>query len=522
MGVIAARSNDLSKAAELIGEAILADPTNPAALSDRGVALKALRQFEGALADFDQAITVQPDYAPAYNNRGNLLRELRQWDAALASYDRAVEIDPRYSDAHNNRGVLLTDLNRWEAAVASFDEAIAANPAHADALCNRGVALERLDRPDAALASYDRALRLDPAHVLALANRGNVLRQLQLVNSALSSCNRAIALSPNLAAAHQNKAMALLSLGELETGWAELEWRWKNENNALFAERRGFRQPLWLGEAAPSGRTLLLHSEQGMGDTLQFCRYAPMAARSGAEVVLEVPQPLVSLMSTLEGVSRVVARGAPLPDFDLHCPLMSLPLAFKTTLGSIPANVPYLHADAHKSRLWEERLGARTGLRVGLVWSGGFRPNQPEIWAVDNRRNIPLAMLAPLRHPAVEFYTLQKGEPAESELAKLRSNRWDGPPLIDFTDRLHDFADTAALIEQLDLVISVDTSTAHLAGALGKPVWILNRFDTCWRWLLDRPDSPWYPTARIYRQESAGNWASVVRQVAADLAGLAA
>ncbi len=428
MGVIAARSNDLSKAAELIGEAILADPTNPAALSDRGVALKALRQFEGALADFDQAITVQPDYAPAYNNRGNLLRELRQWDAALASYDRAVEIDPRYSDAHNNRGVLLTDLNRWEAAVASFDEADRGKSPpmrmrSAIGVWRWNVWIVRTP----ALASYDRALRLDPAHVLALANRGNVLRQLQLVNSALSSCNRAIALSPNLAAAHQNKAMALLSLGELETGWAELEWRWKNENNALFAERRGFRQPLWLGEAAPSGRTLLLHSEQGMGDTLQFCRYAPMAARSGAEVVLEVPQPLVSLMSTLEGVSRVVARGAPLPDFDLHCPLMSLPLAFKTTLGSIPANVPYLHADAHKSRLWEERLGARTGLRVGLVWSGGFRPNQPEIWAVDNRRNIPLAMLAPLRHPAVEFYTLQKGEPAESELAKLRSNRRGRP-----------------------------------------------------------------------------------------------
>ncbi|HVC44095.1 MAG TPA: glycosyltransferase family 9 protein, partial [Candidatus Binataceae bacterium] len=222
----------------------------------------------------------------------------------------------------------------------------------------------------------------------------------------------------------------------------------------------------------------------------------------------------------LEGVAQVAARGHALPEFDYYCPLMSLPLAFKTTLSSIPAQIPYLKADADKARRWQEKLGEKAKLRVGVVWSGGFRPDQPELWPVNNRRNIPLAKLASLRHADVEFYSLQKGQPAASELTDLLAQHWDGPPLIDFTDLLHDFSDTAALIEQLDLVIAVDTSTAHLAGAMGKPVWILSRFDNCWRWLLDRTDSPWYPTARLYRQASPGDWDQVIQRVAADLSHL--
>ena len=264
---------------------------------------------------------------------------------------------------------------------------------------------------------------------------------------------------------------------------------------------------------------MLLHAEQGLGDTLQFCRYVKWVAERGARVILEVQEPLTALLSGLEGAAQVVARGDALPAFDYYCALMSLPLAFKTTLGSIPAEVPYVRTSPEKQRFWQDTLGEKSKRRVGLVWSG-FRANQPELWALNNRRNIPLAKFASLKHPDIEFYSLQKGQPAQSELADLLAQGWRGPHLIDWTHLLEDFSDTAALIEQMDLVISVDTSTAHLAGALGKPVWILNRFDSCWRWLRERADSPWYPSARLYRQERYGDWDGVLQKVARDLAAL--
>jgi hypothetical protein len=227
------------------------------------------------------------------------------------------------------------------------------------------------------------------------------------------------------------------------------------------------------------------------------------------------------LLASLEGVAQWVVQGEALPPFDCHCPLMSLPLAFNTTLESIPCKNPYLSAGHERLEYWRDKLCERTKPRVGLVWSGGFRPNQPELWSVNDRRNIPLRGLAALRHSDIEFYSLQKGQPAEGELTALLQEGWDGPPLNDFTHELQDFEDTAALIEQLDLVISVDTSSAHLAGALGKPVWILNRFDTCWRWLAQRTDSPWYPTVRLYRQERRGDWDGVVQKMRHDLEAFA-
>jgi hypothetical protein len=263
---------------------------------------------------------------------------------------------------------------------------------------------------------------------------------------------------------------------------------------------------------------ILLHAEQGLGDVLQFCRYAKRVADLGATVILEAPAALVRLLSGLDGVTRVVARGGALPPFDYHCPLMSLPLAFDTMVATIPADVPYLRCDSRLAFAWRDRLRSGLRPRVGIVWSGGFRPDLPGTWPVNQRRNMPLAKLAPLESAAVDFYSLQKGEPAESEFADLAASDWRGPHLIDHTGELKDFSDTAAFIENLDLVISVDTAVAHLAGALGKPVWILNRFDACWRWLDDRDDSPWYPTARLYRQSAPGDWDGVVGRVAADLA----
>jgi hypothetical protein len=401
--------------------------------------------------------------------------------------------------------------------VELIGKAIAINPGDALACYNQGTALHQLSRLEAALASYDRAVAIRSDDPRVYVNRATAHQQLMQGEAALADCELAIALKSDYADAYYNRALIRLLAGDFEHGWVDHEWRWHRQLNSSIRERRDFPQPLWIGNAALSGKRIVLHGEQGLGDTLQFCRYVTDVAALGAHVILEVPRVLAALLSTLEGVSELVLDGEGLPEFDCYCPLMSLPLAFGTRLSSVPGRVPYLRADADKTESWRRRLGEKRALRVGLVWSGGFRPNQREVWSVNRRRNIPLRKLAILKHPAVEYFSLQKGPAAESELAECLANGWDGPAVTDFSHELHDFSDTAALIEQLDLVISVDTSTAHLAGALGKPVWLLNRFDTCWRWLRDRTDSPWYPTMKIYRQASAGDWDEVIGRVREDL-----
>jgi hypothetical protein len=279
---------------------------------------------------------------------------------------------------------------------------------------------------------------------------------------------------------------------------------------------------LWLGKESLAGKTILLHGEQGFGDMLQFCRYSTLLAELGATVILEVPGALKSLLAGADGVAVCVGPTDAMPEFDYHCPLMSLPLAFNSTLNTVPAQVPYLRGNAEKTLYWREKLGPRRKPRIGLVWSGGIRPREPHLWHVNRRRNISLATLAVLLRPDMEFYSLQKGELAEAELREFAVGNSHGSQLIDLTSELRDFSDTAALVANLDLVVTVDTAVAHLAAALGKPVWILNRFDACWRWLVDRSDSPWYPTVKLYRQHRHGDWQGVLRQVAADLEHIAA
>jgi hypothetical protein len=552
LGVIAAVTGDPKKAVDLIGRAIEINPYREAAHNNRGAALQELGQWQAALAEFDSAIELKNDYAEPHYNRANVLKDQKQWEAALAGYDRAIALKQDYPDAWSNRGIVLAELRRWEAALTSYERAIQLKSDFAQAHFNRANVLCQLRRWDAALASYDRAIALKGDYAEAYSNRGFALHDLKRLDEALVSCNRAIAIKPDYAEAYcnrgslllamkrvdealasydraialksdyasgyVNRALGLLLAGEYEKGWADYEWRWKDGNGWIIKENRNFPQPLWLGQAALSGKTILLQSEQGYGDTIQFCRYAKLVAQLGARVILEVPKALATLLQSLEGVGELIVHGEALPAFDYYCPLLSLPLAMRTTLSNVPARVPYLTISEERRRLWRQRVGERRRPRVGLVWSGGFRPERPELWSVNDRRNIPLAKFAGLRNPNVEFYSLQKGQPAESELAELIARNWDGPDIKDFTSEIQDFADTAALIEQLDLVISVDTSTAHLAGALGKPVWILNRFAGCWRWLLDRDDSPWYPMARLYRQERPGEWDPMVRKVESDLA----
>jgi tetratricopeptide (TPR) repeat protein len=459
----------------------------------------ALGRFEDALAGYDRVIALKADHAEAHNNRGNALRALRRPDEALASYDAAVALKGDYAQAFNNRGVVLHELKRFDAAVADFDVALALMADCAELFCNRGNALQALARFDEALASYDRAVALKPDHAEAFYNRGNVLRELRRIDEALASYEQALALRPGYVDANWNEAYLRLLTGDFERGLMRSEWRWNNPASGL--QRRNLTQPLWLGGDAIDGKTILLHSDQGIGDAIFFCRYVPLLAARGARVIVEVEEPLRQLMSCLDGVSSCISRTGPAPDFDLHCPMSSLPLAFETRLETIPGTTPYLRAP-EQSEAWEARLGPHDRPRIGLAWSGNPRHSN------DHNRSIALNALAPLFALPARFVSLQTDVRPDDAVTLRAQSR-----ILDLGSTLTNFADTAALIARLDLVISVDTSVAHLAGALGAPVWILLPFSPDWRWLLDRRDSPWYPAARLFRQSKTRDWHDVVGQM---------
>jgi hypothetical protein len=345
---------------------------------------------------------------------------------------------------------------------------------------------------------------LQPERADFYSNFGNGLNQGGWLDEAEAVYRRALLIAPDLNDARFNLSLLLLLTGRLREGWPGYEARWNTPQ--LVKERRSFSAPQWRGEAAP-GKTLLLHGEQGFGDSIQFCRYAALAQARGLRVVLEIQQPLHRLSKSLAGCDLVLARGDPLPEFDFHCPLLSLPLAMGTdSLADIPAPIPYLRPDPDAVALWAGRIS--DGFNVGLAWAGAPRAESPAQAAFDRRRSLPHETLAPiLAISGIKFFSLQKGYLA-------------GSGMMDFMAEMADFADTAALIANLDLVISVDTAIAHLAGAMGKPVWLLNRLDTDWRWLTERSDTPWYPTMRIFRQRSGGDWDGVVAEVADALVGV--
>ncbi len=485
--------------------ALAVRPDYVEALSNRAVVLLELKQFEVALANCDRALALRPDFAEAHSNRGNALHALERFEEALASYDRALALRPDFADAHVNRGGTLHALKRLDDALADYDRALALMPNRAETHYNRGNTLHTLKRFDDALASYDHALALRPDYVEALANRGVTLHNLKRFDQALSCYERVRAIRPDFADAHYNEALCRLLLGDLVRGFDKHEWRWETEQHR--SAKRNFLQPLWTGSDDVAGKTVLLHAEQGFGDTIQFCRYAPQVAARAARVVLEVQEPLRALMATLPGMAQIVSRGETLPEFDMHCPLLSLPCAFATRLETVPNATPYLHASAEAVASWKRRLGVRDRPRIGLAWSG--RPTHKN----DHNRSIDLAVfLHILAGLNATFVSLQRDVRAADGVA-LRE-RGD---IIHFGDELKDFSDTAALIANLDLVVAVDTSVAHLAGALAKPVWVLLPFNPDWRWLLDRDDSPWYPTARLFRQDESRRWEAVIARASAAL-----
>lgn len=474
------------------------------ALCNRGVALQAMERFDEALASFDRALALQPDYVVALCNRGAALQALERFEEALASLDRALGLQPDYAEAHSNRGMILGTLRRFDEALASCDRALALQSDYAEALCNRGNALHALKRLDEAITSYDRALAIWPDYVEVFGNRSVALYGLKRFEEALADSDRALVIRPDYAEAHFNEACCRLVRGDFVRGWEKNEWRWKTRERRN--SKRNFTQPQWLGSNEIAGKTILLHAEQGLGDTIQFCRYAPCVSERGGRVILEVQKPLHGLMSTLAGVAQVVSRGDALPDFDVHCPLLSLPLAFGTGLETIPAVTPYLRASPQTVMDWDARLGPKTRPRIGLAWSGNPAHKN------DHNRSIGLGALAPLLDFEATYVSLQPDvRAADAAVLQCLGN------VVHFGEELKDFSDTAALIANLDLVIAVDTGVAHLAGALARPVWILLSFIGDWRWLIDRQDSPWYPTARLFRQDETQEWNNVLPRVRAAL-----
>ncbi len=449
----------------------------------RGYDLHRQGRIEEAAAHYREAVRLQPDFVAAWSNLGLAGIALGELGEAERCQREALRLDPDFADAHNNLGMVHYQLGRLPEADNCFRGALRLRPDYPNARTNLAIALHSLGRLDAAEMEYREALAAGAEPVATHSNLSVLLREMGRVNEAEAHARLALDYAPDFASAQVNLALALLSTGRWAEAWPYYEARWQVGD--LAGERRNFPQPLWTRLQPTVGQTILLHAEQGLGDTLQFCRYAPLVAALGARVILEVQPSLVRLLSGLEGVDRVLAKGDPLPAFDWQCPLMSLPLAFGTTPDTVPAADAYLSAEPEDVARWRQRLSGLPGRRVGLVWAGSSRAWMPHAVAVDRRRSMRLADMAPLGEVAgCSFVSLQLGPPA----TQLRSAP-EGLVVHDFAADLYDFADTAALAANLDLVIAVDTSVAHLAAALGRPVWLLNRFDPCWRWLLEGDDS---------------------------------
>jgi tetratricopeptide (TPR) repeat protein len=498
LGTIKAQRGQAGEAYRLISAALKVNPRAADAWVNLGIVLHALKRDQEALESFDKALALKPGDADALYERGNTLLALGRAQDALAAFDEALALLPSHPQARLNRGLALAGLGRHEEAIADFEAASATPPVSPTAHYNRGISLFNLGRYADAVAAYDRALSLAPDHVKALNNRGFALQALNRHNEALASYSRALELRKDFADAHFNQALALLTIGEFRRGFEEYEWRWRR--TGLPAQRRSYGRALWLGEYPLQGRTILLHAEQGLGDTIQFARYVPLLARAGPRVMLEVQPELKTLLTQLEGAADVVARGEPLPRFDVHCPLGSLPLAFKTEPATIPGSGPYLAADDAHIAKWRPRLEAFGRPRVAVAWSGN-----PEHMN-DRNRSIPLSRLAPLWSAGTaHFFAVQRElRSGDAELLSREAR------VTQIGTELYDFADTAAVFALVDLVITVDTSVAHLAGAMGRPVWILVPFSPDWRWTLSGESSQWYPSARLFRQPALGDWDSVI------------
>ncbi|MGA2441898.1 MAG: tetratricopeptide repeat-containing glycosyltransferase family protein [Tepidisphaeraceae bacterium] len=487
--------------AEAIYRQILAqNPDHIEAMNLLGTLAAQAGRLDAGLELMRRAVRLQPDSAQGYYNIGIALQRKGQLDEAIASYRQAIRLKPDFAEAYNNLGGALQEVGQFDEAIAACRQAIRLKPDHAGAHTNLGNVLTDMGQPDEAIACYRRAVQLKPDLALAHNNLGNALKDVGQLDEAIATCQQAVRINPDYAEAHWNLALALLMRGDFERGLAEYEWRWKVKSMWVAP---AFSQPQWWGENL-GGRTILLFPEQGSGDAIQFVRYVPLVARRGGRVIIACQPELARLFERLPDVAAVVVSGQPIPPFDVQCSLVGLPRIFATDLNSIPADTPYLTADPTLVEQWSGNLGPTGGpLRVAIAWAGSPR------FKANRTRSLNLQQLAPLAAaPGVKFYSLQKGPAGEQA-----KNPPVGMELVDLGPELNDFADTAAVMSLMDLIITTDTAVPHLAGALARPVWVMLQRVPDWRWLLERDDSPWYPTMRLFRQSSRGDWDTVIRQV---------
>jgi tetratricopeptide (TPR) repeat protein len=535
MGLLALQAKQYDLAVSWLARAIRQDP-QPVYLSSLGMALQRQGRHEEALKTFDKAVQLKPDDAELWINLGNVLVELDRPSEAVLGFQHALKLNPSRWEAANKSGHLFFRLERFEEALAHFDLCDQLQPNHSLTLHMRALALRGLKRYEESLVDNLRAHELDPADHNNCNNIGDALQSLGRQEEALAWFDKALLRKPDFVAAINNKAFSLAQLhrfdeafaiydhlnrtgtntasadwnlsllqmltGDFEAGWAGREARW-NTPALTFAYPK-FSQPMWLGQESIEGKTILVHVDEGLGDTIHFVRYVPMVAARGARVILVVADAVYPLLAGMPGASQCLPLSAgPPPAFDMHCPIGSLPLAFRTSLDTIPSAIPYLPPPAEaQTRAWEDRLGPHDRLRIGLVWSGN--PTHKN----DHNRSLPLRTLSRILDVDATFVSLQK-DPKADDKAFLR----ECADIVDLTEHLTDFSETAALVSCLDLVITVDTSVAHLAAALGRPTWILLPYVPDYRWLLDRDDSPWYPTVRLFRQTETRDYASVLDRV---------
>lgn len=488
-------------------------PSKGAEWADRAETHLAAGEAAQAESCLRRALELEPGNARWSARLGTIRHSLGDRPGAIAAYSAAWEIDPGYAEMPFNMAIAEAELGRPDRAEARYRDAVRLRPGFLEAWFNLACLLFEIDRHADACVAYGQVLALDPGHVQARIGLGSTLQEMRRLEDADLEFARVLARFPDNPDANLHASFNSLIRGDLATGWKRYAYRWQLADMA--EQVRRYPQPRWSGEPL-RGRRILVYPEQGFGDMLQFVRFVPRLVAAGAHVVLEAPRALVRLFGSLEGVEVIPAR-SPVPAFDVHAGIMDLAQHLAPTLDAAGTGGPYLQAPPEAVDRWRAQLAADARFRVGIAWSGDPRPDVPGAARIDRRRSLRFPQLAPLAAvPGISWYSLQLGSPA----AQARVP--DAPlALVDHTAELTDFADTAALMEALDLVITVDTSVIHLAGAIGRPAWVLSRFDGCWRWLLEGEDSPWYPTVRVYRQGAPGEWAPVLSSVAADLARVA-
>ena len=507
LGIIGLQVGRPDVAVDYITRAITVNETIPIFHANLGKAWKDQGRLDEAVQCFHQSLRLKPDHAETHYNLGIALNDEKKLEEAVACYRRAVELKPDYAEAHCNLGSLLKDQGRLEEAVISYRRAAELRPNDVQPSYNLGITLRQLGDLDAAEAYCRAALERDRQDHEIYSSLGNILADQGKLEEAVACHRQALTLKPDYAEGQRNLGITWLKMGNFVQGWNAYEWRLSCEG---LSQPPSSSLPIWDGPPL-KGRRILLWSEQGLGDSLQFIRYAPLIQAKGGQVFTHCLPTLAKILATCPGVEQVVTQGEHLPELDCQISLMSLPRVFGTTLETIPASIPYLHADPELVQYWADTLGSVEGLKIGITWQGN--PGHTN----DRNRSFPITMFEPLANiPGVSLFSLQKG--VGTEQLHATANHLS---ITDLGDRLNDMMDTAAVLKNLDLLICPDTAVTHLAGALGVPVWMALPFASDWRWLMDRQDSPWYSSLRIYRQNQAGDWPSVFTHFAADVCRLA-